>query len=1112
MKIKKLTIDNIASIEHAEIDFGSTPLADERLFLISGETGSGKSTIIDCLCLALYGTTPRLKGARSATYDSGIAGTDKEDKIVANNPKQLMRRGCVKGSVELTFDDDNGVSYLATWEVHRAHNKMNGRLLDATRTLRTTDNSTPAVDLCKTREIDEHIEKLIGLNVNQFFRTVVLAQGKFAEFLNSSEHDKGVLLEKMTGTEVYARLGKKIYETWQQKVNHCSFLKAQMDNIILLDEGQKAALNEELAQCGSEQTAVDGLLKRAVAQLQWVKDKRRLENSISAKSDELNRQTATTRSETHLAEQRLVADWETSADARHHLQEQRDADVLIGQLQQRQPAIQEEFDYLCAALRATVADLADKQSQVIALDEAIARDEDNKTMYEAMDQIKGLLKRWQKTNKDIVDYTRDLEVDKGKLQPVKDQVLHAQEAVKEIGREIGEIQACHEALNTTAINREKDVLNKAVTALSALRDKHDAVAEASQAIASLKEQLAQAETTLTAVSATIEGKRALRDKAKENVDRQTGWNELLIQAQKTVHVGDTCPVCGNTITQVLVPKAESELEQLRQEYKQAEEDLNQAEGQVKVNEQLINNYKKQIGEGQIAFEKKKDDRENSWQQLRPLLEQCGYATDGMMDKDHADALIFDIGKQAEQLNVRLDTAAGLARQIQTEQKRLAVAQEACHKAELALNKLKDNIKHQGELIEKCRNDIVSLERDLDALLVMENWREHALADGDFVKRLQQAADGYRKAVAERQQLAQLIELRSAAIPAMEQSKSNMMDLTDNGHKTDSVPDDLGNRWRTLENQHVQLKAQLVAARETAAKAQQSLDAHLAAHPETTLERIAELSRYPQETIAGIKQSHQSLNDAIVAMKGAVDTLNKQLTDLVARRPDFVEDNADRLEEIITEKQGRLDSLITRIAELKAQLSADEENNKRMGSRVKELEEAETECQQWESLKSILGSADGDAFRTIAQSYILGELLSNANGYLRHFNNRYSLEPGPGTLVILVRDMVQGDVTSVNTLSGGESFMVSLALALALSSMTGKMFTVDTLFIDEGFGSLSPVYLDNVMETLNRLYDLGGRRVGIISHMEMLKERVPTQIKVFRAADNNTVSHVEVTTV
>ena len=129
--------------------------------------------------------------------------------------------------------------------------------------------------------------------------------------------------------------------------------------------------------------------------------------------------------------------------------------------------------------------------------------------------------------------------------------------------------------------------------------------------------------------------------------------------------------------------------------------------------------------------------------------------------------------------------------------------------------------------------------------------------------------------------------------------------------------------------------------------------------------------------------------------------------------------------------------------------------------------------------------------------------------MQQFNDRYELEAKPGSLIILVRDLMQGDLTSVNTLSGGESFMVSLALALALSSTTGKMFSVDTLFIDEGFGSLSENYLDNVMETLNRLYDMGGRRVGIISHVKLLKERVTTQIQVSRDPKNNTVSRIEI---
>ena len=182
----------------------------------------------------------------------------------------------------------------------------------------------------------------------------------------------------------------------------------------------------------------------------------------------------------------------------------------------------------------------------------------------------------------------------------------------------------------------------------------------------------------------------------------------------------------------------------------------------------------------------------------------------------------------------------------------------------------------------------------------------------------------------------------------------------------------------------------------------------------------------------------------------------------------------------------------------------------MRDKKAKLDLAEAEFHKWSQLNEWLGDAKGTKFQRIAQSYILGDLLASANQYLHYFNNRYELEAKPGTLIILARDLIQGDLTSVNTLSGGESFMVSLALALALASMSGRVFAVDTLFIDEGFGSLSPTYLDSVMDTLNRLYDMGGgRRVGIISHVEMLKERVTTQIQVTPDQHNSTVSRVTV---
>ena len=162
------------------------------------------------------------------------------------------------------------------------------------------------------------------------------------------------------------------------------------------------------------------------------------------------------------------------------------------------------------------------------------------------------------------------------------------------------------------------------------------------------------------------------------------------------------------------------------------------------------------------------------------------------------------------------------------------------------------------------------------------------------------------------------------------------------------------------------------------------------------------------------------------------------------------------------------------------------------ARLKEL------MDRWHVLNECFGGSDGAKFRNIAQSYLLESLLKTANVYLQDLNGRYQLECIPGTLTISLRDQNQPDAVSpVDTLSGGESFLVSLSLALALASLNRQGITMDTLFIDEGFGSLSDNELDMVMTLLERLQERKGKRVGIISHVKELRDRIPVHVEVKR---------------
>ena len=183
----------------------------------------------------------------------------------------------------------------------------------------------------------------------------------------------------------------------------------------------------------------------------------------------------------------------------------------------------------------------------------------------------------------------------------------------------------------------------------------------------------------------------------------------------------------------------------------------------------------------------------------------------------------------------------------------------------------------------------------------------------------------------------------------------------------------------------------------------------------------------------------------------------------------------------------------------------EENRQRQKQCEQEQNEykrLESDYHKWNSLCHLFGDNNGVKFRNIAQSYVLRELLYHANQYLRQFTDRYEMICPSVSLTILIRDFYQGGAQRpTSTLSGGESFLVSLSLALGLSALTHDNQSVDTLFIDEGFGTLSSDYLNVVMDTLEKLHQLNGKRVGIISHVEGLRERIRTQIQV-RRKDNS----------
>lgn len=214
--------------------------------------------------------------------------------------------------------------------------------------------------------------------------------------------------------------------------------------------------------------------------------------------------------------------------------------------------------------------------------------------------------------------------------------------------------------------------------------------------------------------------------------------------------------------------------------------------------------------------------------------------------------------------------------------------------------------------------------------------------------------------------------------------------------------------------------------------------------------------------------------------------------------------SDQLPELIAKQQE--DNLDTEraLSSVEARLLQQMKNKTIVEQIVKELAEKQSIAERWAKLNKLIGSADGAKFKVIAQSYTLNLLLLHANKHLAYLSKRYKLQQIPGTLGLQVIDCDMCDeVRTVYSLSGGESFLISLALALGLSSLSSNNLKVESLFIDEGFGSLDAESLRTAMEALEQL-QMQGRKIGVISHVQEMSERISVQVQVQKKVNGKSV--------
>ncbi len=300
-------------------------------------------------------------------------------------------------------------------------------------------------------------------------------------------------------------------------------------------------------------------------------------------------------------------------------------------------------------------------------------------------------------------------------------------------------------------------------------------------------------------------------------------------------------------------------------------------------------------------------------------------------------------------------------------------------------------------------------------------------------------------------------------------------------------------------------------KERIAQSEQAVDAWLEQYNQRSTQSmdLAELQNLLSYSVVDLQQIEaetKRIESEVLQTRTVFETQEKGVAEHRNHQPDLSLNKDVLMQEKLDKIQTKT-NLNDQLSLLKAKKMHHQDNEKMLNELISEAEKARMDYVNWSKLNELVGSAKGDKFKAFAQEFTLDVLLQNANIKMRDIAPRYKLTRIPNTLSLQITDKdMFNAVRSVYSLSGGETFLVSLALALGLSALSSKQMNIESMFIDEGFGSLDQETLATAMDALESLRTQG-RKIGVITHVREMTERIPTRIQVSKK--NNGASRITI---
>lgn len=1183
MKILSIRMKNLASIsgEHF-IDFEAEPLANAGLIAIVGKTGAGKSTILDAMCLALFNRIPRLKDS-----DGKLTDADGSE-LLTNSPLTVLRRGAAHGFAELCFVAQDQKRYLARWELKRAREKSDGRLQSVQRYLTCLTDGVVVAD--KAKAVDAGILKVTQLSFEQFTRAVLLAQSEVTAFLKARDNERGELLEYLTNSSIFGKIGQLAFEKTRQAASQRKALQNVLGHIEILSDEEAAELAAAFQQANAGCRKLEAEKTQLEKQQRWFEQKQKLDSEIvlkqqlaeiqlKAQQDLIPERERLKRLEIFsgirpsvFQQQQLLKAEQQLAPQLQKQQLQFDAalaqfEAEKAQFRRAENALTElqnfenkhfaainqvrhcnaERDRIGAEFKKIQAKLTGlEQAKVPLADQQQALQQQMQQMAEQQAQLNQQLaetRQFATLDKGITAHLHQLSQFIQQYQSIENQLGNIAQAEQRLIEQKAQQQSADQAGGIEQLEakieqarQQRDIKISQRNQLDAIQQKLAQFFEWQAELRRLQEQLQASSAQLlpleqSAFSAeqNFQAAKDARLKLQEILQRQR-----LLHAENVEHLraelkdGEPCLVCGSAshpykADDAAVSKALFELQQLQeQQAAQTEQDTLKAWQRA---QQQLTQLHAELAQLKVSVQNTSDKTATA---EKALAEQCRTA-DIQLDLTLAQPEAAAQAEQIQQnfiLNIQqLESQSSLWTQsIKAQQQLMQKIQQAEHLLQTA--------KHQQSQVQHIADCLPDSGKTL--------WQQQSAA---AAQQVYSSLNSRAQQLEQLEQLNKQLDLKHQECSSLKLNLENTAkQIADAAHSLNEIKlsgqqntetanqlilqmtglsDAKPNEWlmqhdaqRQQTQQHYQqlkqsfdlshhqfeqeksaleqLKAQLQQNRHSANLVQQDIQQWLAQHTDFQLQDLAHLAQVSPAQEQQIRQQLQNAERLLSEARSALKTMQEQLAEHAAHQPEI---DSAQLQLLIMQNAETLKTQLEHRDQLRLKLELHQQNAAKQKQFAEQIQQVQQQEHRWEKISGLIGDSKGKDFRDYAQQYNLDILLQHANQQLAMLSQRYTLKRLDNSLSLAIIDHdMDGETRSVASLSGGESFLTALALSLAIANMASGSMKIESLFIDEGFGTLDASSLHMVMNALDQLQNQG-RKVVLISHIQEMHERIPVQIQV-----------------